>query len=96
MFKAQVIDRFNPLDLECAEETHYDGEPTLAKIRLVVEWALTEGWEDGQFDASEMAFISVAVWHHDVLLGVYMMDAEESCPQWLNLRECPPDPPRAA
>ena len=96
MFKAQVIDRFNPLDLSCAEETHYDGEPTLAKIRLVVEWALTEGWEEGQFEVAETPFVSVAVWHHDVLLGVYRMDAEEACPEWYNLRECPPDPPTAA
>ena len=89
MFKAQIVDAFHPIDPSCAEETHYDGEPTLAKIRLVVEWALTEGWEHGAFNASEMHHISVAVWHDDVLIGVYAMDAEEVCPRWYNLTERP-------
>ena len=89
MFKAQIVDAYNPLDLECAVKTRYNGEPTLAKIRLVVEWALTGGWEEGRFDASQVDRISVAVWHHDVLLGVYTMDAEEVCPRWYNLTERP-------
>ena len=89
MFKAQIVDAYNPIDLKCAEETPYQGERTLAKIRLVVEWALTGGWEEGRFDASQVDRISVAVWHHDVLLGVYTMDAEEVCPRWYNLTERP-------
>ena len=89
MFKAQIVCAFISMDLECAEETPYMGEPTLAKIRLVVEWALTGGWEEGRFDASQVDRISVAVWLHDVLLGVYTMDAEEVCPRWYNLTERP-------
>ena len=89
MFKAQIVDARNPVDLESAEETHHDGEPTLAKIRLVVEWMLTGGWQVGRFDASEIDRISVAVWHHDVLIGVYTMDAVEVCPRWYNLTERP-------
>ena len=89
MFRAQIVDAFNPIDPESAEETPYTGEPTLAKIRLVVEWVLTGGWEEGRFNASEMDRISVAVWLHDVLLGVYTMDAEEVCPRWYNLTERP-------
>ena len=89
MFKAQIVDARNPVDPKSAEETPYTGEPTLAKIRLVVEWALTGGWEEGRFDASEMHRISVAVWHHDALIGVYAMDAEEVCPRWHNLTERP-------
>jgi hypothetical protein len=89
MFKTQLIDARHSIDLKCAEETPYTGDPTLAKIRLVVEWALTGGWEEGRFNASEMDHISVAVWLHDVLIGVYTMDAEEVCPRWYNLREWP-------
>jgi len=36
-----------------------------------------------------MHHISVAVWHDDVLIGVYAMDAEEVCPRWYNLTERP-------
>lgn len=89
MFKTQLVDARHPIDLECAEEMHCHGEPTLANIRLVVEWTLTDGWEDGRFNASDVPGISVAVWHNDVLIGVYTMDAEEVCPQWRNLTERP-------
>ena len=89
MFKTQLVDARNPIDLECAEESPYRGELDPFIIRLAVEWALTVGWEEGRFNASEVDRFGVAVWHNDVLIGVYAMDAEEVCPRWLNLTEWP-------
>lgn len=89
MFKTQIVDARNPIDLKSAEVSRYNGDPTPFNIRLVVERALTEAWEEGFFNASEVGHISVAVWHHDVLIGVYAMDAEEVCPRWHNLTERP-------
>jgi hypothetical protein len=88
MFKTQIIDAHTSIDIDCAEETHYEGEPTLVKIQNVVEWALEEAWDDGEISLYDLELVSVAVWHDDVFLGVYHMRSDMR-PHWHSLTKRP-------